>query len=167
MDPDALNLVMLGARLALGGMLIFHGVGKLKSIDGTAGWFESIGMKPGRLNGWLAASTEVGAGVLMGIGLFTTFAAAGFVALMVVAAVTTHVKNGFFILEEGWEYVFIIGVFAVVVATIGPGEWSIDDASDIADDLDSWTGLVISAAGGVVAAVGQLAVFYRPPVSAD
>jgi putative oxidoreductase len=46
---------------------------------------------------------------------------------------------------------------------IGPGQWSLDDKLGIADDLDGWTGLLISAGGGLLAAIGLLAVFYRPP----
>ena len=52
---------------------------------------------------------------------------------------------------------------AVGIAMLGPGEWSLDDAIGIADDLDGWVGLLIAGVGGVVAGVGQLAIFYRPP----
>ena len=55
---------------------------------------------------------------------------------------------------------------AVVIATIGPGDWSIDEAIGLADDLDGWGGLAISAGGGVAAGVGLMAAFYRPPVAA-
>lgn len=167
MDADVVNLMSLIARLSLGGMLIMHGRGKLRSLEGTAKWFDSMGMKPGAVHARLATASEIGAGALMALGLLTTFAAAGFIGLMVVAAVTVHIKNGFLILKEGWEYVFIIGVFALMVATFGPGEWSIDDAMGIADDLDSWTGFLIAGVGGVGAGLGQLGLFYRPPASSD
>ncbi len=166
-NPDSVDLVVLLARLALGAMLAAHGLRKLQSLDGTARWFHSIGMRPGRLNAVLAGLTETGAGVLMAFGLVTSLSAAAFVALMVVAAITTHARNGFFILDEGWEYVFVIAVFAVVVATVGPGDWSLDEAIGLADDLDGWPGLLIAALGGVAAAFGQLAVFYRPSAAAS
>jgi len=85
------------------------------------------------------------------------------VGLMAVAAYTVHLKNGFMILNEGWEYVFVLAVTAVTIAMLGPGEWSIDDAMGIADDLDGYTGLLIAAGGGLVAATALLAAFYRPP----
>ncbi len=47
-------------------------------------------MKPGVFHARLAASTEIAAGVCLALGLFTPFAAAGFVALMFVAAWTVH-----------------------------------------------------------------------------
>lgn len=167
MDSNAINLVLLGARVALGAMLVYHGVRKLQSIGGTAGWFHGIGMRPGRFNAVLAGSTETGAGLLMAVGLLTSFAATAFVSLMVVAAVTTHWKNGFLIIKEGWEYVLIVAVFAIVVATLGPGEWSLDDAIGVADDLDGWTGLLLAGVGGALAAVGQMGVFYRPGAVED
>ena len=52
--------VVLGLTLAAHGLNKFFGGGK---IPGTARWFESIGMKPGRFHATVAASTETAAGV--------------------------------------------------------------------------------------------------------
>ena len=43
---------------------------------------------------------------------------------MVVAWVINHLKNGFFIFRpgEGWEYVMTLTALGLVVATLGPGE---------------------------------------------
>jgi putative oxidoreductase len=49
------------------------------------------------------------------------------------------------------------------VSLLGPGEWSLDHALDIADNLDGWTGFWISLGVGVGAAAALLAGFYRPP----
>ena len=57
----------------------------------------------------------------------------------------------------------MLALVAVSVATLGPMEWSADDALGIADDLDGYVGLAIGAGGGVLAATGQLLLFYRPP----
>lgn len=163
--PDEINLALLIIRVALGLTIAAHGYGKFFQggrIPGTAGWFDSMGMRPGKVHALLAASTEVGAGLLMAAGLLTTFAAAGIVGLMVVAGWTVHRSNGFFIIREGFEYVLMLAVVAVVVATLGPGEWSIDDALDIATDLDGWTGFWIALVGGVGSGVGLMAAFYRP-----
>jgi putative oxidoreductase len=86
----------------------------------------------------------------------------GLVGVMVVAGWTVHRKNGFFIVKEGWEYNFILAAMAIVLGALGPGEWSLDHALDIADDLDGYTGMTIAALG-LVAGVLQLAIFYRPP----
>jgi putative oxidoreductase len=81
---------------------------------------------------------------------------------MTVAAVTTHIDKGFFILGEGWEYVFILAVVAITIAILGPGQWSLDEALGLANDLDGYTGLAISAGGGLATSGAFLAVFYRP-----
>ena len=73
-------------------------------------------MKPGILHAWLASATEVGSGVLLLLGLLTPLAAAGAVGVMVVAWITNHLHNGFFIFRpgEGWEYVMTLTVIGVV-----------------------------------------------------
>ena len=160
---EATDMALLMVRVVLGLTLAAHGVNKAKSLDGTSGWFDSIGMRPGRLHARFAAAGEMLAGGFFAIGLFTSFAALGFVGLMTVAWYTSHRYSGFFIIKEGWEYVMVLAVVATAVAMLGPGELSVDDALDIADDLDGYVGLAISAGGGVAAAALLLAVFFRPP----
>ncbi|MEM7096550.1 MAG: DoxX family protein [Actinomycetota bacterium] len=163
---DAYNFALLLLRVSFGLTMAAHGYAKIFQggrLPGTAGWFDSIGMKPGILHARLAAAAEILTGLGLAVGLLTTFSAAGFVGLMVVAGWTVHRANGFFIVKSGWEYNFILAVAAIGIAMIGPGEWSLDDAFGIADDLDQWTGLLIAGVGGVAAGVAQLAIFYRPP----
>jgi len=165
-DPDAVSLGMLILRVAVGLTMAAHGYGKFfrgGRISGTASWFDSMGMRPGKVHALLAASTEVGAGVLLALGLLTPLAALAFVALMVVAGWTVHRTKGFFIVAEGWEYNFVLAIVAVGIATVGPGEYSLDWRLELVEDFDGVTGLLISAVGGVVAAIGQLVFFYRPP----
>jgi putative oxidoreductase len=162
---DEFNFAVLLLRLVIGLSFAAHGYGKLfrgGRIPGTAGWFDSMGMRPGKLHAWAAAVTEVGAGLLLAVGLLTPFAGAGIVGVMIVAGYTVHRSNGFFIVKEGWEYTFILAMMGVVAGMLGGGEWSIDNALNIADDLSGWTGLLISGGLGAVAGVGTLAVFYRP-----
>lgn len=163
---DEYNMAMLILRVAFGLTMAAHGYAKVfkgGKLDGTAGWFDSIGMRPGKLHARLAAGTEILTGLGLAVGLLTTFSAAGFVALMLVAAWTVHRSNGFFIVSEGWEYNFILAVGAVGIAMLGPGEWSLDCAFGIDDQLDGWVGLLIAAGGGIAAGIGQLAMFFRPP----
>lgn len=163
---DEYNAAMLLLRVALGLTMAAHGYAKVfrgGKLDGTAGWFDSIGMRPGKIHARLAAGTEILAGLGLAVGLLTTFSAAGFVALMLVAGYTVHRENGFFIVSDGWEYNFILAVVAVGIAILGPGEWSLDHVIGMDTDLDGWAGLAIAGAGGVAAGVGQLVAFYRPP----
>jgi len=153
--------VLIGVALAAHGYAKFFKGGK---IAGTAGWFDSMGMRPGKLHAYLAASTEVGAGLLFALGLFTPLASAAMVGLMVVAGWTVHRNNGFFIVSEGWEYTFILAVIALGIAATGPGQYSLDYELGLVDpDFDGINGLLIAGVGGVAAGIGQMAIFYRPP----
>jgi putative oxidoreductase len=159
------NLALLILRVVVGLTVAFHGWNKFTGggkIPGTGRWFDSIGMRPGRLNAYLAASTELGAGFLLAVGLLHSFAAAGVIGVMTVAGWTSHRTNGFFIIKEGWEYVFVLSVVALVSATLGPGEWSIDEASGIATDFDGMTGFLIALLVGVGGGIVQMLTFYRP-----
>jgi putative oxidoreductase len=155
--------VVVGVTLAAHGYNKFFGGGR---IPGTARWFESIGMKPGTFHAKVAATTEMSAGLGLAAGLLTPIPAAGFVALMFVAAWTVHRPHGFFIINEGWEYVMVLAVTAVAVATIGPGKLSLDWLIFGHNWLDGWTGLLLSVLLGLAGAIGQLLIFYRPPVKA-
>ena len=165
-DPDSLSLGLLVLRVLAGVSMAAHGYQKFfkgGKIDGTAGWFDSMGMRPGRFHALLAASTELGAGILFALGLLTPLAALAFVALMFVAGYTVHWENGFMSAKNGIELNFIYAILAIGVATIGPGEYSVDYQLEIIEDFDGVTGLLIAAVGGVGAALAQLAIFYRPP----
>jgi putative oxidoreductase len=106
----------------------------------------------------------VSAGLGLAAGLLTPIPAAGFVSLMLVAAWTVHRANGFFIVKEGWEYNLVLAVSAVAVATLGAGRLSLDWLIFGKNWLDGWPGLLISVGLGLAGAIGQLLIFYRPPV---
>lgn len=166
---DEYNLALLIIRVALGLTMAAHGYAKFFKggrIAGTAGWFDSMGMRPGKVHATMAAGGEIAAGLCLAVGFLTSFAALGFVGLMTVAYWLVHKDNGFMILNEGWEYVFILAIAAVTVAMLGPLEWSIDNAIGWDDELDGYTGLLISAGGGVAAAAALMGAFYRPPSGA-
>jgi putative oxidoreductase len=165
---------MLILRLCLGLTLAAHGYNKFFGggrIPGTARWFESIGMKPGLLHARIAATTEMSAGLGLAVGLLTPIPAAGFVALMFVAAWTVHRPNGFFIVKEGWEYNLVLAVAAIAIATVGAGKLSLDYAlfhgSGVYQYLHGWCGLIIAVVLGLAGGIGQLAIFYRPPAKQE
>ena len=154
--------VVVGVTLAAHGYNKFFGGGR---IEGTARWFDSIGMRPGRLHAALAAGSEVAAGLALAAGFLTAPAAAGLVGLMAVAFWVAHRGKGFFVMNDGWEYTAVLATVAVVIAMLGPGDLSLDAAAGIAEVMDGWVGLAVSLGGGLVAAALLLAVFYRPRVA--
>lgn len=166
--PDQLNLGLLLLRLCLGLFLAYHGYNKVfggGGLAGTAGWFGSIGMKWPKWQARAAATTEIGAGVMLAAGLLTPLAAAGVIGIMVVAIVVAHAKVGFFVFlpNQGWEYCATIAIGAAAVGIIGPGDWSVDNAIDFI--LEGWTGAVVAVGIGVAGAALQLVASYRPKPS--
>ena len=160
---DAALLIL---RAALGMMIFVHGYNKAfrgGRLSGTGRWFQSMGMRPGKVHAALAASTEMGVGVLLVLGMITQVAAAGLIALMVVAFWTVHRDKGFMITGEGWEYVAFIAAMSLVCAILGPGRLSLDSELEIAHRLDGSTGLGIALLLGLGAGAAQLLLFYRPP----
>jgi putative oxidoreductase len=161
----AYDVGLLILRVCLGLTMAAHGYNKIFSggrIAGTARWFDSIGMRPGTFHARIAAGTEVAAGLGLAAGLLTPIPAAGFVALMLVAAWTVHRKNGFFIVSSGWEYNLVLATAAVVIAMVGPGRLSLDWLLFGHNWFDGWYGLAISAGLGLAGGIGQLVIFFRP-----
>ena len=163
---DGVSAGLLILRVMVGIVMLAHGYNHIfrgGKIKGTAGWFESLGMKPGILHAWLASLTELGAGVMLIVGFLTPLAAAGVVGVMLVALITNHIGNGFFIFRpgEGYEYVLTLAMVGLSIGAIGAGKFSVDHAIDL--DWTGWTGLLIAGVAGGGGAALLLAVFWRPP----
>ncbi len=169
-DVDGLNWGLLVLRCGLGLIMVAHGWNHIfggGKITGTAGWFDSLGMRPGILHAWLASLTELGVGAMLLAGLLTPLAAAGVIGVLFVALITNHLKNGFFIFRpgEGYEYVLFLMVAAAALGATGAGEWSLDEAIDV--HIDAWAGFLIALLGGVGAATVLMLVFWRPDPPVD
>ena len=118
-DPDSLSLGLLVLRVLAGVSMAAHGYQKFfkgGKIDGTAGWFDSMGMRPGRFHAILAASTELGAGLLFALGLLTPLAALAIVVGANAAIVGTGVAAIFIGYTSGSAVGVGLGLGAVFVA---------------------------------------------------
>ncbi|CNF32879.1 DoxX family protein [Mycobacterium tuberculosis] len=166
-EAAGVDIASLVLRLSVGGTLIAHGWNHAWGggrIPGTAGWFASMGLRPGRLHALMATGTELGAGVLLLLGLLTPLAAAGAVGTMTVAFVIAHLRNGFFIFRpgQGYEYVLMIIMVACALGALGGGAVSLDRALGWSDGLAGWAGLAITALAGGIGAALVLVLFWRP-----
>ena len=118
-------------RIALGAVLIPHGMQKLFGAFGGMGYtanaalFEQLGYTPGAFWGTLVGCTEFIGGILLVLGLFTRFAAAAVLIFMLMAVKFTSAK-GFFWSAGGMEYPILIGVCALYFVIRGSGPWSVD-----------------------------------------
>jgi putative oxidoreductase len=154
--------------MALHGLNHWRGGGK---IAGTAGWFESLGLRPGRVHAWTSVLTEIAAGAALALGLLTSLAAGAIIGVMLVAGVIEHRTNGFFVFRNGYEYVLLIAVVCAGLALSGPGEISIDDATGLPSPVGV-AGLLIALLIGVGGAALLLGAAWRPgkadgPADAD
>ena len=157
---DVASLVL---RAAVGGTMLAHGIRHGRTLDGTAGWFGSIGFKQPRLQATASAVVEVGAGAALIAGAGTPLAASAVVGTMAVAARSVHLENGFFITAEGYEYVLNLSAAAIALAAIGPGSLSVDRLLGLHDKLTPLQRAGLAAGIGVAAAAVQLATFWERP----
>jgi len=167
--PDQFNMALLVLRVAIGIVFIAHGIKHARGRRKTSNWFRSIGFKSPQFQWMASTATEIGVGALLVLGFLTSFATAGVIGVMFVAFWTVHRAAGFFVTarpEEGWEYVLILSVVAFAVAVMGPGGWSIDEGLGLATNLDGWIGAGLAGLG-LLAGIGQVALFWRPASVAE
>lgn len=168
-DVATLAAGLLVARLALGLLMAAHGSQKLfgwfggHGLAGTAGFFDSIGFRPGKLFATVAAATEVLSGLLMAAGFLGPVGPALMLSVMIVAAVSMHWKNGLFAMNNGIEVPLLYAIGAVGLLLTGPGAYSLDAALGLGylstPTITVWA-LVVAVAGGI----GNL--MARRPVAA-
>ncbi|WP_314587343.1 DoxX family protein [Paenibacillus terrigena] len=126
-----LDVGILIIRLVIGLLFIGHGAQKLFGIfgghglRGTAGWLESIGMKPGMLMALMAGGGELVGGLLFASGVWLTIGVALIVITMLVSIITVHGKNGLWITAGGYEYNLVLIAVAVGIALIGGGQYTL------------------------------------------
>lgn len=147
-----MSIGLLVLRLIVGLSLAAHGAQKLfgwfggYGLSGTGQFFEQLGFRPGRVQAAQAGIAELVGGLFLAGGFLTPAAAAAAVAVMLVATVSVHIKNGFFAHNGGYEYTLVLGGAALALAFTGPGTLSLDRALGISWSGDAW-GLAALAAG--------------------
>jgi putative oxidoreductase len=158
-DAATLGTGLLLARLILGAMLVAHGGQKLfgwlggYGLAGTAGFFEQLGFRPGRLFVITASLSEMLGGLLVALGLFGPVGPALVLSVMIVAAGTVHWKNGLFAATNGIEVPLLYATSVVALALAGPGPFSLDTVLGLDH---TWApaiklaALAIGVVGGVV-----------------
>jgi putative oxidoreductase len=161
----SLDVTALLLRLSLGVTMLAHGWNHMfggQKLAGTTRWFASIGMRPAWVHAWVASLTELGCGLLLVAGLLTPLAAGGVLGTMMVALITNHLRNGFFIFRpgEGYEYVLMICVVSVALAGIGGGYLSIDHA--IALPISKGVAYAVCLGAGLGGSLLTLVTSWRP-----
>ena len=162
---------LLVVRLALGLMMAAHGAQKLfawfggHGLHAVSGMFESLGFRPGRLFATAAAIGELTSGLLVAAGLLGPFGPAIMLAVMIVAAMSVHWRNGLFAMSNGIEVPLLYAAGAAALALTGPGRYSLDTLLGLTPlwaPALTWSALAL----GVVAGMTSLALRRTAPGAA-
>jgi putative oxidoreductase len=169
-DPQLFDLGLFVIRVVLGLIFAAHGAQKLfgwfggYGLAGTGGFLETLGFRPGKMYATAAALSEFFGGLLFALGFLGAVGPALMVSVMLVAIMTVHRKNPFFVATNGIEHPLMYITVAVGIALTGPGRYSLDY---VVGDYRLLTPTVtwIILAIGVIGAFGNLAT-RRPPATA-
>jgi putative oxidoreductase len=131
------DLGLLLLRVAVGGTLVAHGLQKAFGLWGGPGLdsfkntLSDMGYQHAGVLAYLAPGTEIVAGVLLVLGLFTPLAAAAGLAY-VINGLAAHVAAqhdagyiGYF-LPNGDEYLILLTVALAAIVLVGPGRYGFD-----------------------------------------
>ncbi len=146
-------------RTTVGLTLAAHGAQKLfgwfggYGLDKTGQGLETLGFHPGRRHAFNAGVAEAGGGLLLALGFLTPLAAAVVFSVMLVAAVSAHVKQGFFITSGGYEYTLVLGVAGLAIAFTGPGAVSLDGVLgySVSGAIPGGLAFIVGLAGSAIA----------------
>lgn len=131
-------------RLAQGSLMAGHGAQKLfgsfggPGLEGTSGFMEMLGMRPGRPWAYLAGLSEFGGGVLTVLGLLNPLGPLGIIGSMSMATKKAHWGKPIWVTEGGAE----LPLFNIAVSTAlmirEPDRYSLDRVLGIR--LPAWVG---------------------------
>lgn len=127
------DLGLLVLRLVVGGIFAAHGAQKLFGVLGGSGpekFAQSLakaGFEQSAVLSLVTGGTELGAGALLVLGLFTPLAAAGIVGVMASAIVSMKLPGPFFDQEGGYEYLVVLIAIALCLMFTGPGRVALDN----------------------------------------
>jgi putative oxidoreductase len=157
----ALGLLVL--RIVTGGLFAGLGAQKLSGsfgghgLDGTGSFFESLGLRPGRMMALAAGLAELTGGALLALGLLTPLATGLVIAVMFTAIATVHWQNGVWGTNGGFEYNLVLATVAFALASIGAGRWSLDRVLGLHVAGWKWgvAALVLGVLGGLATAAAR------------
>lgn len=145
------NLALLVIRAALGALMAGHGAQKLfgsfggPGLEGTSGWMESIGLRPGKQWAILGGAFEFGGGLLTLLGFLNPLGPLGVIGSMAMATAKVHWDKPIWVTEGGAELPVTNMAAATALMLAGPGKLSFDRAFGVR--LPRWIaplGLVVT-----------------------
>jgi len=123
--PIDLNVAAIVGRVALGLLFIAHGWPKVKDLKKPVGFVKGTGWPGGAAFAILFSLLEFFGGIALVLGFLTQPVAVLFVVEMIATTIfsKTKLKKKFIL---GYELDVAYAAFALVLAFLGPGAWSLD-----------------------------------------
>jgi putative oxidoreductase len=157
------------ARLIVGGLFLGHGLQKLAGwfggygLEATGNAFESMDLRPGKLNAAAAGASEAGGGAMLAAGFLTPLAGSLLSGTMITAIRKVHAPKGLWVAEGGYEYnlVMLAAVFAIV--DVGPGALSLDEALGLRLEGPGWA--IAQLAAGAIGSTLVISMGARRPAA--
>lgn len=113
-------------RIALGVVFVYHGYGKVFGAGGLGTvWNPEMPTIVQALVAW--GELICGAAIL--VGFETGLASIGIIIIMIGAIVLVHGKNGFGMMNGGFEYPFVLILMCLALMGTGPGKFSVGSGS--------------------------------------
>jgi putative oxidoreductase len=138
------DLAPLIVRLAQGSLMAGHGAQKLfgafngPGLDGTSGFMEMLGLRPGRPWAFTAGLSEFGGGVLTALGLLNPLGPLGIIAAMSMATTKAHWGKPIWVTEGGAELPVLNLAISTALMIREPDKYSLDRVLGIR--LPTWVG---------------------------
>lgn len=163
-----IDLALLALRITFGGLLAGHGAQKLfgafegPGLQGTTGWMESMGLKPGKQWALAASASEFGGGMLTALGLFDPLGPTISFGSMGMATATVHWGKPVWVTQGGAELPLTNIAVATALTLAGPGKYSLDNVFDTS--LPRWVAIPTVALVAVGVALGvKRSAANQPP----
>jgi putative oxidoreductase len=131
-------------RLAQGSLMAGHGGQKLfgwfngPGLEGTSGFMEMLGLKPGRPWATVAGLSEFGGGVLTALGLLNPLGPLGVIGAMSMATTKAHWGKPIWVTEGGAELPVLNIAVSMALMLREPDKYSLDRVLGIR--LPTWVG---------------------------
>lgn len=138
-----------------------HGAQKLfgwfggHGLAGTAGWLESLGLRPGKPWALMAGASEFAGGALLVLGFLNPLGPIAVMAAMLTAWTTAHRGKPIWATEGGGELALTNLTVALALALSSPGAYSLDAALGINVPTVVTVIVAVGAVVGVVATIAS------------
>ena len=140
------ELAPMIVRVVQGSLMAGHGAQKLfgsfggPGLEGTSGFMEMLGMRPGRPWAYLAGLSEFGGGVLTALGLLYPLGPLGVIGSMSMATRKAHWDKPIWVTEGGAELPVLNIAISTALMIREPDGYSLDRLLGIR--LPAWVGPV-------------------------